>query len=710
VDFGDAAAPADFAAIYGTVFEDADGDGVWDVEEIGIPGVIVTLDGTVTTTTGIYGSYSFSTPVAGGHTVVKADRAGYYATTPTSVPVNVVLGNSYRVDFGDAVKAFQEARISIKGDATNEVGDEHTFTVTVEKNYGDPAVWVPAAGETVVASAIGAGGITGGTCQSGATDSAGQCTVLVNSDNPGQTTVSATSTVTLEEGGVSISTPAPAIKTWVDSRISITGDATNQVDDAHTFTVRVEMNEGGGWLPAGGVRPAITFPDGAPGTVEAGDCEVIGTGADGACLVVINSSVSGAFAAHAAADIPAGGLVLHRETDGQNGNSGDAVKIYLGPSISIIKTAGDAADGEVHTIRFSAEPVLVTYHYLVTNSGDTLLDDLTITDDHGTPDDTGDDVTLTSAECTSLAGPLAPGESASCTADLLVAGDVTNMAVATAHPIDEDGADRPGMDDPTGEDDAVVDMEAGPQLVVDKRLAEMDTDDEYPNYVTFTIAIENAGPSAIDLIPLADEFDPRYLSFVWAEPAPEEAPGDGPVYWVDLTAEGPGGFGFNLAHGEVFTLTTVFMVLQDITSTTNVAIVRDAVDVYDNPVPEAEDDEVIIAVPTAVELLTFSAVPAGDGILLEWETAMEQDNWGFNLYRGLVPDLGSAEWIHFEPGLGWGRFDGRQYDYTDLAAAPGQTVYYWLENIDLSDRTNLLGGPVMTMLAPHRIFLPIVLR
>lgn len=76
----------------------------------------------------------------------------------------------------------------------------------------------------------------------------------------------------------------------------------------------------------------------------------------------------------------------------------------------------------------------------------------------------------------------------------------------------------------------------------------------------------------------------------------------------------------------------------------------------------------------------------------------------------MTPDLESAEWIHFEPGLGWGRFDGREYSYTDVGAAPGRPIYYWLEDVDLSDRTSLLSGPVMTMLAPHRIFLPIVLR
>jgi hypothetical protein len=256
-------------------------------------------------------------------------------------------------------------------------------------------------------------------------------------------------------------------------------------------------------------------------------------------------------------------------------------------------------------------------------------------------------------------------------------------------------------------------MEVAPEVAIDKRLVDMDIDAEWPNYVTFTIAIENVGPSTIDILPLEDDYDPYYLSFQWADPMPEEPLDDGLVTWYDLTAAGDHGFGVNLAHGEVFTLTTVFMVVRDITTTINLAMVREAIDVYDNTAPDVEDEEMIIGVPTAVELLSFSAAPAGDMILLEWETAMEVNNWGFNLYRGLTPDFGSATTtkIHFEPGMGWGRFDGRQYQYLDQNASPGQTVYYWLEDVDLSDRTHLLSGPVMTTLvAQHRIFLPMVLR
>jgi uncharacterized repeat protein (TIGR01451 family) len=93
VDFGDALINSEFATIYGTVFEDADGDGEWDADELGIPGVTVTLDdGLTTATTDLYGNYTLFTNVAGSHTVVETEPSGYFSTTPNEVHVEVSIG------------------------------------------------------------------------------------------------------------------------------------------------------------------------------------------------------------------------------------------------------------------------------------------------------------------------------------------------------------------------------------------------------------------------------------------------------------------------------------------------------------------------------------------------------------------------------------------------------------------------------------------
>ncbi len=101
VDFGDMLTSSGFASVYGTVFNDADGDGVRDAGELGIPGVLVTLDGAITSTTGPNGNYVFSTTVPGAHIVLETDPNGHSSTTPNEVHLDVTLGNGYRVEFGD---------------------------------------------------------------------------------------------------------------------------------------------------------------------------------------------------------------------------------------------------------------------------------------------------------------------------------------------------------------------------------------------------------------------------------------------------------------------------------------------------------------------------------------------------------------------------------------------------------------------------------
>jgi uncharacterized repeat protein (TIGR01451 family) len=89
------------ASIYGTVFEDTNCNGDQDGGEPGIPGVILTLDGSRTTTTDILGTYSFSSTTSGKHTVVETDPEDYRSTTPNTVTVDMELGHGYEIDFGD---------------------------------------------------------------------------------------------------------------------------------------------------------------------------------------------------------------------------------------------------------------------------------------------------------------------------------------------------------------------------------------------------------------------------------------------------------------------------------------------------------------------------------------------------------------------------------------------------------------------------------
>jgi uncharacterized repeat protein (TIGR01451 family) len=126
VDFGDVlASTADFSSIYGTVFDDLDGDGTWDDGESGIEGVTITLNGQLSTTTGVYGRYSFTTTVEAVHTVVETDLPGYFSTTPNERHVDVALGESYEVNFGDAPNT--SAFATIFGTVFDDVDGDGTW-------------------------------------------------------------------------------------------------------------------------------------------------------------------------------------------------------------------------------------------------------------------------------------------------------------------------------------------------------------------------------------------------------------------------------------------------------------------------------------------------------------------------------------------------------------------------------------------------------
>jgi uncharacterized repeat protein (TIGR01451 family) len=101
VNFGDAANDSAFVTIWGTVFNDANGNSVWDAGESGLPGVTITRDGVEPVTTNVYGGFTFVITSEGLRTLVESDPSGYFSTTPNQVVVDTVLGHQYQVNFGD---------------------------------------------------------------------------------------------------------------------------------------------------------------------------------------------------------------------------------------------------------------------------------------------------------------------------------------------------------------------------------------------------------------------------------------------------------------------------------------------------------------------------------------------------------------------------------------------------------------------------------
>ncbi len=118
-------------------------------------------------------------------------------------------------------------------------------------------------------------------------------------------------------------------------------------------------------------------------------------------------------------------------------------------------------------------------------------------------------------------------------------------------------------------------------------------------------------------------------------------------------------------------------------------------------------DLYIICGPQAVTLASFTAAPAGNAIRLEWTTATELDNLGFNVYRATSPagpqvKLNASLIASQAPGSPL----GATYEFLDTAVQAGVTYYYWLEDVDVYGVTTM-HGPVQAELKSLRRLTPI---
>lgn len=112
--------------------------------------------------------------------------------------------------------------------------------------------------------------------------------------------------------------------------------------------------------------------------------------------------------------------------------------------------------------------------------------------------------------------------------------------------------------------------------------------------------------------------------------------------------------------------------------------------------------------PTAVTMVSFTGEELSGQVILNWETALEFDLVGFNVYRSESRD-GPREKLNSTPipsHLGGGF--GFMYEFDAGAIQPGQTYFYWLEFINV-DGTELYRQPVI-MTTWRFIFLPIVIH
>ncbi|MDN5354751.1 MAG: hypothetical protein PWQ09_1507 [Candidatus Cloacimonadota bacterium] len=97
-----------------------------------------------------------------------------------------------------------------------------------------------------------------------------------------------------------------------------------------------------------------------------------------------------------------------------------------------------------------------------------------------------------------------------------------------------------------------------------------------------------------------------------------------------------------------------------------------------------------------VTLSTFTVVFVDEQPLLQWKTQSEENNAGWNIYRGETEtafQTETAQIINFEiiPGAGTSS-EPTTYEYSDVfPVQPESSYYYWLESVDYSGTTHLYG-------------------
>lgn len=278
---------------------------------------------------------------------------------------------------------FCDARVKIEQSATNRVGTAHTFVVDVEQQLGGGFIAAPTGNVDVTltgSDGIAAGDITilasQSTCDDGQPngnnlDANGQCTLTVNSTETGK--ITAIASVTVDVGGTDLlrdTDPAtttigsgynpdsgPAVKTYVDATIDITGDDTNRVGDPHLFTVTIKKDagDGNGFVVASSQTATVTLTPTFGATPVADDtpdtdstCDD-GTNGSGQCVQKFASATTGVVTGTASATVTFGSLSFQITTanDAEVVGNEDATKVYVDATIDI---QGDDANrvGDPH--------------------------------------------------------------------------------------------------------------------------------------------------------------------------------------------------------------------------------------------------------------------------------------------------------------------------------------------------------------------------
>jgi uncharacterized repeat protein (TIGR01451 family) len=117
--------------------------------------------------------------------------------------------------------------------------------------------------------------------------------------------------------------------------------------------------------------------------------------------------------------------------------------------------------------------------------------------------------------------------------------------------------------------------------------------------------------------------------------------------------------------------------------------------------------------PTAISLQSFAAQRSSKGVDLNWETIVEYNTRGFEIYRSENGQRSDA--VKVSDSLITARgsaSNGARYSWTDTSAASGTSYTYWLVEVELGGNSNWYGPATVQSQtsSANIIFLPFISR
>lgn len=120
----------------------------------------------------------------------------------------------------------------------------------------------------------------------------------------------------------------------------------------------------------------------------------------------------------------------------------------------------------------------------------------------------------------------------------------------------------------------------------------------------------------------------------------------------------------------------------------NVAVVGNQIEAI-----VASDEAVNTLDPTVITLEALSAKQGADGVQIYWRTSMEQNTFGFRIYRSNTSNLADASAISANMLPAYGRNGRAEYTTLDQQPINSANTYYWLNEIETTG-SSLFYGPI----------------